>query len=495
MSLVLCHAPASVCLNVYWNSIETSHQLLPLQEFGSDGRGGRLSYELTVAPSACSWNPAADVPGVQECEWTSLDTVYATLLTEYQWLNLTQRLAEIDTLGRVGCMQPSAVRAQLSFEHWQDTQLIAGLREGPASPERLVFNATVPLPVRTDRYLFALFNCLSSPISVAGRVSFEDAGGEQLSVPQRSLLSLRLLMLGGTAAAALLYAALALAQRAVTVPLQWTLVLVFLLHSAHQALSLPPLLAAARGAWVRRGTGGSVIERSTPPEEGVPPDSLDLLAEAALLLALLGFMVVLLALSAGRRFLVSVLPLREREVFGTSLLLYLGFGMLEAACTGEVSCGVFLLSFQVVRILIIFAILLFLNASSARSATVQGHQWEELHKELPRLLALRKLRWRLLLVYLVLPILIMFLEVQVLDWRAAWFRLLWREALDLYLVSLVAWLLRPGAATYAVHFAWLRPAPNMQLSPTYYARFFRFLLGSGVDTERADAAVANLGRQ
>ena len=29
----------------------------------------------------------------------------------------------------------------------------------------------------------------------------------------------------------------------------------------------------------------------------------------------------------------SVLPLREREVFGTSLLLYLGFGMLEAACT------------------------------------------------------------------------------------------------------------------------------------------------------------------
>ena len=82
-----------------------------------------------------------------------------------------------------------------------------------------------------------------------------------------------------------------------------------------------------------------------------------------------------------------------------------------------------------------------------------------------------------------------------LDWRAAWFRLLWREALDLYLVSLVAWLLRPGAATYAVHFAWLRPAPNMQLSPTYYARFFRFLLGSGVDTERADAAVANLRRQ
>ena len=45
--------------------------------------------------------------------------------------------------------------------------------------------------------------CVAAP-----QVSFEDAGGEQLSVPQRSLLSLRLLMLGGTAAAALLYALL-----------------------------------------------------------------------------------------------------------------------------------------------------------------------------------------------------------------------------------------------------------------------------------------------
>ena len=50
-------------------------------------------------------------------------------------------------------MQPSAVRAQLSFEHWQDTQLIAGLQEGPASPERLVFNATVPRPLRRTRTL------------------------------------------------------------------------------------------------------------------------------------------------------------------------------------------------------------------------------------------------------------------------------------------------------------------------------------------------------
>ena len=337
VSLVLCHAPACVCLNVYWDSIETSVHLLQLQDFGSDGRGGRLSYELTVAPSKCSWNPAADG---QACEWNSLDTVYATLLTENQWVNLTQRLGEIDTLGRISCMQPSAVRAQLSFEHWQDAQVIAGVRDVVASPERLVFNATVPLPVRTDRYIFALFNCLSMHISVAGRVSFEDAGGEQLSVPQRSLLSLRLLMLGATAAATLLYAAVAVAQRAVTVPLQWMIVLVFVLHAAHQALSLPPLLAAAGGAWVYRGTGSTVIERSTASEQGAPLDSLALVAEAAKLIGLLCFMVVLLALSAGRRFLVTTLPPREREVFATSLLLYLVFGMLQVRVRVRVRAGV-----------------------------------------------------------------------------------------------------------------------------------------------------------
>ena len=85
----------------------------------------------------------------------------------------------------------------------------------------------------------------------------------------------------------------------------------------------------------------------------------------------------------------------------------------QAACAGEASCRVFELSFQVVRILLIFAILLFLHASADRLRYAQGHQWEQLRTELPRLLALRKLRWRLLLVYLVLPILIMFLEVQV----------------------------------------------------------------------------------
>ena len=168
--------------------------------------------------------------------------------------------------------------------------------------------------------------------------------------------------------------------------------------------------------------------------------------------------------------------------------------MLQEACTGEVLCGVFVLSFQVVRILLVFAVLLFLNATADMLRRASGSSWTGLRPDLHRLIMFRELRIRLLLVYLILPIIFLFLEV-VLDWRAVWFKLLWRESLELFMVLSLIWRLLPTPTVYSVHFAPLRPSPTADLAPGFYARFFRFLLGSGVDTERADAAVANLGRQ
>ena len=75
----------------------------------------------------------------------------------------------------------------------------------PAPPGRTVHVHRTP----ASRVAHVACAAACVPARVAApQVSFEDAGGEQLSVPQRSLLSLRLLMLGGTAAAALLYALL-----------------------------------------------------------------------------------------------------------------------------------------------------------------------------------------------------------------------------------------------------------------------------------------------
>mmetsp|Transcript_41538 Transcript_41538/g.97203 ORF Transcript_41538/g.97203 Transcript_41538/m.97203 type:complete len:184 (-) Transcript_41538:299-850(-) len=177
------------------------------------------------------------------------------------------------------------------------------------------------------------------------------------------------------------------------------------------------------------------------------------------------------------------------------MLLYFSFGMLQESCVGEVSCGVFILSFQVVRILIIFGILLFLNASAEQLRRSRGHSWAQLGPELTRLHALRALRLRLLIIYLVLPILFMFLEVQVLDWNASWFKLLWREALDIYLACLISWRVCPSAKVYAAHFAWVRPPPHAVLAPGIYPRFFRWLLGSTIDAARADAVVQAAARR
>ena len=176
-------------------------------------------------------------------------------------------------------------------------------------------------------------------------------------------------------------------------------------------------------------------------------------------------------------------------MFFGAVALYFLFGMLQLTCTGDVSCGIFVLSFQVVRILLIFGVILFINASAESLRRAHGHAWETLQPELVRLSALRSLRLRLLVVYLVLPILFMFLTVQVLDWRSSWFRELWREALDLYLVLLVAWRVGPSARTYVLHFRWLRPGPNALLNTGFYAAAFRWLLGCTMDAARADAAV------
>lgn len=149
----------------------------------------------------------------------------------------------------------------------------------------------------------------------------------------------------------------------------------------------------------------------------------------------------------------------------------------------------FVLSYQVVRIVLVFAVLLFLNATADYLRRASGHNWSNLRVDLMRIIAFREIRLRLLLVYLILPIIFLFLEV-ILDWRATWFKLLWREALELYIVYAAIWRLLPTPANYSVHFTPLRAAPNTELATGIYPRFFRYLLGSTTNTARADEAIA-----
>ena len=189
----------------------------------------------------------------------------------------------------------------------------------------------------------------------------------------------------------------------------------------------------------------------------------------------------------GRHFLAPALPAREREALIAAYVLYLIFGAVEEVCTREVLCGVFVLSFQVVKILMVFGVLIFLNAAAAQLRRASGHAWSQLRADLLRLVTFRQLRIRVLMIYLILPIVFMFLEV-ILDWRSTWYKLLWRDCLELYIVTVFASRVLPTPANYEVHFAPLQPASTTTLAPGTYAWFFRWLLGSHVDATRGDAA-------
>ena len=493
-------------------SLSSSRRLVLLQRFGSSGGGGSAEIDIGVAPFACVDDILAPTPaqaGGSLCEMGALEKVYLALFSNAQWNNLTRSLEnDVGSVAEARCRVPSMFRQQLSELEWRESAVRAPAAEadgvrlgfdvaavgdgGSATDPRLRFQARMPLPSAPDHYALALFNCGRARIAVAGNATLLGAGGERLPATLHAVFQVRLALAVATAVAALVLAALCRVHRAVVVPLQWLLCAVLLLHATHQLILLAPIFAALRGELLPRGALVSTLDRLERLELAGDEweASTSMAADAAALVGAVGFFIVLIAVASGRRFLAMSLPAREREVWTSALALFLIFGLLQSSCRAEVSCGIFVLSFQVVRILLIFGILMLLNGSTERLRLAHGHSWNQLRVDLPRLAGRRSLRWRLLLVYLVLPILFMFLEVQVLDWRAGWFKLLWREALDLYLIGLVTLRLRPCVATYVAHFLGVRPPANAAVAPGLYPRAFRWLLGSNVDAAAADAAVA-----
>ena len=473
--LLACAAAVRVGIKL---DVRGEQRLVRLHEFGSNG--GSVDTTLSLEPTQCTWGMLL-AAGYSSC-WAATNQLYLVVTSSTQWHNMSETIKSPEPAGTIDCLQPSASRAALSYTRWYETAQRAGVAPADPSGRRSIdFNVRAALPGRPDLYTLALFNCGGGSLSVSGEAHFLGEGGEPLSLPAQTVYKLRIAMCAVCACAALALAAACAVNAPVAVPLQRLLAVVLLLRAATHLFRLLPLSPGVADTYVHE------------PEGSAPswafPVGLYLLAQATELLAAIGFVCALVGLSAGRHFLEPV-PAREREMFFGAVALYFLFGMLQLTCSGDVSCGIFVLAFQVVRILLIFGVILFINASAETLRRAHGHAWETLQPELVRLSALRSLRLRLLVVYLVLPIFFMFLQVQVLDWRSAWFRTLWREVLDLYLVLLVAWRVGPSARTYAAHFQWLRPPPNAPLNTGLYATTFRWLLGCSMDGARADAAVA-----
>ena len=102
-----------------------------------------------------------------------------------------------------------------------------------------------------------------------------------------------------------------------------------------------------------------------------------------------------------------------RRGVSATFVLYFTDGVVQIM-RQHVLCSIFVLCFQVVRILLVFAVMVFLNSTSEAFRRQSGHQWR-LQADLTRIICYRNLRFRVM-VFLILPIVFMFFEV-VLDWQ------------------------------------------------------------------------------
>ena len=335
----------------------------------------------------------------------------------------------------------------------------------------LAFDVRFALPHRHDLYRLAIYNCIEasprSVLHVGGEASFVGGSGETISSTERDEIIVRLCFLVFALAAAGGLAALNLHHRATALPLHWLLVLALLLRALQVGLLLALQLSSAlldarmpaNGAvpadvaYLESDTGlvyyasnahsagddggGNGYDRSAVQPDGSPSpsefpsalpaarmDSAEWHAEQVCVfassatehLASMLVIVVLLAVAAGRHFLSPRLPQREKEALSAAFVLYFTFGVVQESCGQHVLCSIFVLCFQVVRILLVFAVMVFLNSTSEAFRRQSGHQWPRLQADLTRIICYRNLRFRVLMVFLILPIVFMFFEV-VLDWR------------------------------------------------------------------------------
>ncbi|KAL3918040.1 MAG: hypothetical protein SGPRY_006159 [Prymnesium sp.] len=479
-------------------SFETSRRIAALQDFASVG--GQVVTDLSISLKSCITNTTETEA---MCTWDGANQLFMILLSSQQLENLTRSISRNELSDTFECEQPSMARTAISLLRWQEAKertsdgyraylpdggdAVASAQVGVTQPRYdvtkprdLRFRIEYRLPVLEDLYTLVLVNCDDLHLSVEGESTFHGSDGEKLSLSQVDLILARVIISAITFVAAIALAALCLYRRAVTVPLQWILVFAFLARTCRQLLLMGPMIAAAQDEVLPRSLSAPVdvvdtwedpvrlfVKRAPLPCQPVLMSTF--LAEVASLCSSFAFLSTLFALAAGRHFTNPVLTTREQEILVGAMSLYFFFGMLQSACINEISCGVSVLSFQVgrcpcfgphklltwlprqvLRILIIFVIFLLINASVDRLRHEHGYQWDHLFPELLRLTSLLAVRRRIILVYLVLPILFMFLEVQVLDWRAIWFKRIWRECLELYFMLAVTWRIVPSSMTCAL---------------------------------------------
>jgi len=156
------------------------------------------------------------------------------------------------------------------------------------------------------------------------------------------------------------------------------------------------------------------------------------------------FLAVLLLTAMGWTITRDSLTSREKQMFWSAFLLFVVFKILHGLCQDPNLCGAYLLSFHVVKFLITFGIIVAMNANveRLRAQTLDFGLPQAQADIYTKLKMFQNFRWAFL-AYLIIPIILLFVNFAVVSWQQFWVIVLLEQLLFLAVYIMVGYTFRP----------------------------------------------------
>eukprot|EP00002_Diphylleia_rotans_P030826 TRINITY_DN6378_c0_g1_i1.p1 TRINITY_DN6378_c0_g1~~TRINITY_DN6378_c0_g1_i1.p1 ORF type:complete len:273 (+),score=45.95 TRINITY_DN6378_c0_g1_i1:247-1065(+) len=135
---------------------------------------------------------------------------------------------------------------------------------------------------------------------------------------------------------------------------------------------------------------------------------------------------------------------RERFFSIVGFILFIAFHFLQTTCTDGQNCGGYVLGFQAIKFVITFGVILGMNANIERlRVAARDYQYGPSRSDLfVKLRMFTSFRW-VFLAYLILPVVLLFIDVLILTWQQSWIDYLLDQLLLFAIFVMIGHTFRP----------------------------------------------------
>ncbi|EFC44225.1 hypothetical protein NAEGRDRAFT_79867 [Naegleria gruberi] len=169
--------------------------------------------------------------------------------------------------------------------------------------------------------------------------------------------------------------------------------------------------------------------------EGKMSDALDITLSVISVFGDTGFLLMLLAISIGYSIMEDSLNPKAKFLFISCFVVYLGTRIMYAFCKDSSICSIFLLVFRVVKFVITFAIIIAMNQTIDRLRIQAAEQQFSNDNQSEVFIKMKKYKaFRLaFLLYLMAPVISLFVQYTILTWVNFWVLSMIEELLVFYM--------------------------------------------------------------